>query len=96
MFTSPLLGGNSDSTGIIYLIIVATQLIYIGTNQNICTEISHPVIHVIFVILHRYFPESNEKQSEAHYGGTTGPHMVLGGFRVNCLIPGTTPGVVYI
>jgi hypothetical protein len=38
----------------------------------------------------------HEKRPEAHYGGTTGPHVVLGGYRVNCLILGTTPGVVYI
>jgi hypothetical protein len=47
------LGGNSDNTCIIYLIIVAIQLVYIGTNQNICTELSHPMLQVIFVILHR-------------------------------------------
>jgi hypothetical protein len=71
MFTSPLLGGNSDSTGILYLIIVATQLIYIGANQNICTEISHPVLQVIFVILHRYFPESNTFHTKTNHGKTS-------------------------
>lgn len=59
MFTSQLHVGNSDSRSVRHLIMVVVELVYIGANQNICTELSHPVLQVIFVILQRYFPESN-------------------------------------